>query len=189
MAMPLNEKVLPDDLTPTLLRSCLSYNPETGAFCWLVRASNGIWPGDEAGTIDGNGYRRISLLHTRYQAHRLAWFYTHGRWPVGILDHIDGAKSNNAINNLREATASQNQRNRPSRGWSYNKRDKRYVASIWIDGKSRHLGNFLTSAEAEAKYLEAHDAVAGSYSFTKRPNGGQTAGASHPSAILSPGAQ
>ena len=53
-------------------------------------------------------YQRITIGGYDYYAHRLAWFYVYGEWPVNELDHIDEDKENNAIDNLREATHAEN---------------------------------------------------------------------------------
>jgi hypothetical protein len=44
-------------------------------------------------------------------AHRLAWLLKTGSWPPRFIDQIDGNRSNNRWNNLREATKAENGRN------------------------------------------------------------------------------
>jgi hypothetical protein len=51
-----------------------------------------------------------------YYAHRLAWLWWFGEWPEGGLDHINRIRNDNRIDNLREATRSENQRNRRKEG-------------------------------------------------------------------------
>ena len=43
--------------------------------------------------------------------HRLVWAVYYGRWPVGQLDHINGDRLDNHIENLREVSHSENQLN------------------------------------------------------------------------------
>ena len=68
-------------------------------------------------------YLRLGILGKMYRQHRLAWLYVYGEFPNGHIDHIDHDTTNNAISNLRDVTASQNQRNASLRkdnksGWS-----------------------------------------------------------------------
>jgi hypothetical protein len=63
------------------------------------------------GTSNGFGYLRITVLGKSYYAHRLAWFYMNGEWPDQI-DHINGIKSDNRIENLRNVTVQQNNQNK-----------------------------------------------------------------------------
>lgn len=74
------------------------------------------------------------------------------------IDHIDGNKTNNAIHNLRLATASQNLMNTGLRsdnrsgvkGVSFVQRLQKYTASIRKNGKIVFLGNFARMEDAVA---------------------------------------
>jgi hypothetical protein len=52
----------------------------------------------------------------KYSAHRLAWFYVHGKWPQSGIDHRNGDIGDNRIENLREATQAQNCANKRGLG-------------------------------------------------------------------------
>src|SRR5260221_8009897 len=91
------------------LRTIIDYNPMTGMFCRKITRGNQI-AGSEVGCMH-LGYRRISIDRKHYEAHRLAWFMTYGRWPEKQIDHINGNRSDNRIANLREANKAQNNRN------------------------------------------------------------------------------
>lgn len=45
--------------------------------------------------------------------HRMAWFYVHGEWPKGQIDHINHDRKDNRIANLRVVDNTENHRNRP----------------------------------------------------------------------------
>lgn len=91
------------------LKESLSYDSTTGMFCWKV-SKRGISKGDVAGNFTGK-YVKICLDGVQYYAHRLAWAYVTGNEPTCEIDHIDGNRHNNRIDNLREATRQQNARN------------------------------------------------------------------------------
>jgi hypothetical protein len=72
------------------------------------------------------------------------------------IDHIDGCRINNCVNNLRVVTNQQNSMNRTTaKGYSWNKNSKKYKASIELNNKKIHLGYFKTEDEARAAYLAA----------------------------------
>jgi hypothetical protein len=97
-------------------------------------------------------------------AHRLAWFFVHGKWPESLIDHIDGCTSNNKIENLREVdnqTNLQNQRkpqasNKTSGvlGVSWSNHAKRWVACIKHNKKSIRIGAYKDIGEAEQAYIK-----------------------------------
>ncbi len=146
-------------LTQEELRKYLSYDESTGLFIRLV-ASQGVKVGDVAGAIVGRGYIRIQLNFERYYAHRLAWFYMYGEFPVGEVDHIDGDRKNNRISNLRVCLKNENLRNAKIRidnksgfrGVSWNKRKGRWSAQAAVDKKQYYLGYFTTPEAASAAY-------------------------------------
>jgi hypothetical protein len=146
------------------IREFLSYNPETGEFRWIKSSRANVHPGDLAGAINGHGYRYIQFRGHAYRAHRLAWWFVHGAWPPGDLDHKDLDRDNNAIGNLRPATDVQNnansslQRNNTSgfKGVSFDKQSGRWKAYIGGDGGQKNLGRFASLEEA----ANAYDAAA-----------------------------
>lgn len=94
-------------MTKSMINEFLKYDPETGSIIWVKERKN-IKIGDKAGWADSGGYNRISFFGKKYLAHRIAWYLYYKAWPTGIIDHINGIKTDNKINNLREVTYSQN---------------------------------------------------------------------------------
>jgi hypothetical protein len=145
------------------LRSRVSYDPATGNFVRMTR--KGLKRDDLlAGTITYAGYVSISFWGKKYQAHRLAWLFTYGNWPVDELDHINGNRSDNRIVNLREATSTENKRNRVAKvgssafkGVYWEKTKRKWVARIKIASRTRHIGCF-DKEEAAAKAYDAEAA-------------------------------
>lgn len=80
--------------------------------------------------------------------------------PSEHIDHIDGNGLDNRLSNLRIATASQNQANRPGqrgssifKGVHYRPSGKRpWYAAIRVDHELIHLGSFETEVDAAGAY-------------------------------------
>lgn len=99
-------------ITQALVIQRFDYSPETGEFRYRDNFSAKARKGKIAGNRPGNGpYLYIGIGYKRYAAHRLAWLYMTGAWPVGEIDHINGDTGDNRFANLRDATPSQNQYN------------------------------------------------------------------------------
>lgn len=81
-------------------------------FYWLVSTNNRAKIGSKAGCLHKNGYTRIRVNGNYFYAHRLVWFVTYGVFPNGVIDHVDGDKSNDRIENLRDATMRVNMQNK-----------------------------------------------------------------------------
>ena len=72
------------------------------------------------------------------------------------VDHINGIRHDNRLENLRLVNNQQNQWNRTKTKGDYlNKRDRKWSAQIAIDGKKIHIGYFDSEEEAHNSYLEA----------------------------------
>src|SRR5579859_3355628 len=99
-------------LNHAILVRILSYDPATGEFRWLETSNGEVKPGPVAGKSLKKGYRVITISGRAFYAHRLAWLYVTGKWPVALVDHRDGNPANNAWSNLRAATSAQNNANK-----------------------------------------------------------------------------
>lgn len=92
------------------LESVLSYDPTTGLFTWK-HDRGPRKAGSVAGRVDRNGYVVIKLDGESYLGHRLAHKITTGEDPKELIDHKNRSKADNAWENLRQATSSQNSKN------------------------------------------------------------------------------
>ena len=96
------------------------YDPHTGIVTHKVDTRMKT-AGNIAGKKGSDGYIRIYIGEENFLAHRLGWFLHYGKWPKE-LDHINGVRTDNRIENLRECLRSQNSGN--SAGWK--KENKKY---------------------------------------------------------------
>jgi hypothetical protein len=146
-------------ITQTELKKLLHYDPDTGLFTWLVNKRS-VKAEYLAGNVNHKGYIRIKVNQKEYLAHRLAWLYIYGVMPKHNIDHVNNIKNDNCIINLREATHSQNMINRPKtkrntsgyKGVGFNKRAKKFRATITINKHQIHLGYYATAEEASLIY-------------------------------------
>ncbi|WP_241622504.1 HNH endonuclease [Rosenbergiella australiborealis] len=138
------------------LKSILHYDPCTGLFTHKTQRG-GVKKGSLAGNKNKSNYVVIRINHKAYRAHRLAWLYTYGMWPTGMLDHINNDRSDNSIYNLREASNSENNQNKNLaknnlcgiKGVFWNKHKRRWEASCSLNGKRYVLGRFKNISDAE----------------------------------------
>jgi hypothetical protein len=150
-----------DWLTIDEARKRLAYNPETGSLTWKAcRDSTKI--GKEAKSLDVCGYVQVNIAGTVVKGHRLAWYIHNGQWPDGHIDHINGVRNDNRIENLRVVTNAINCQNKrkalPSSKTGFLgvvKVYKRYHANIHFNRKKRYIGSFGTPEEAHAAYVIA----------------------------------
>ena len=98
--------------TPATLRKLLSYDPDTGLMTWKRRPLeafatepagktwNTHFSGKPAFTsIHDRGYMQGYIHDKIYYAHRVAYAIYHGSWPVMGVDHVNGVRSDNRIEN------------------------------------------------------------------------------------------
>jgi hypothetical protein len=137
----------------------LSYDPTTGALKW--RQARGPVPaGSEVKSLDSHGYIRVQIDGERYQGHLVAWLLHHGEWPIDEIDHRNGVRSDNRIDNLREATRRLNSLNQAPRignssvfkGVYMQQETGKWMSRFCADGRRRYLGLFDSEIEAAKMY-------------------------------------
>ncbi len=173
------EKKVANELpTQQYLQECFEYNKDIGAIIWKERplehfdsqrAMNISNTRHKNKVIDtySHGYIIIDLDGKRYGAHRIIWKWYYGTEPKETIDHINGIKDDNRIENLREATHLENSQNVVNLkknnksgyvGVCWHEKAGKWRATFSYEGKTMHLGLFDTAYEAhlvrEAKAKE-----------------------------------
>lgn len=156
-------------LSSEQLKALISYDEKSGVFTWLPRPNNSrankIFNSRSSGKVAGvkcpRGYVYIKTRpHGLFSASRLAWLYVNGEWPSNEIDHINGRTDDNRIENLRNATRSQNGANRGkhknnSTGFKgVTKKKNKWTACVAINKKRFRLGSFDTPEAAYEAYLQ-----------------------------------
>lgn len=138
---------LPCGFTHAFLSERFGYDEDFGMLYRKITVSHNGKAGKYVGTTDGKGYLHVNILNKFVRVHRII-FFLHTRQAPPEVDHIDGCRQNNLIENLRGATRQQNAGNARLnannttgyKGVSRNARTGYYHAQLKIDGKQTYLG-------------------------------------------------
>ena len=91
--------------------SCLTWDTTIRVGFNLNRAS--VVPGQYVTSVNcATGYYQVRFKRVSYRAHRVVFALVNGTCPDGLIDHIDGNKLNNQIDNLRVVDTSLSNKNR-----------------------------------------------------------------------------
>lgn len=130
---------------------------------------NERFSGKEAGGINDDGYWKIKLDGKWLRRHRIVWVMHKGDSGDKQIDHINGNRLDDRIQNLRKATAQQNafnrknQSNNPTgvKGVTFKK--GLFQASVVIGRKPRVAGVFQTIEEAESAAKKLREQLHGDF--------------------------
>lgn len=148
------------------LKQLVSYDPVSGLITQKERTESDIarpsrlksWNTRYAGKVcscvsKSNGYVVIRLDGNLYLAHRLAFLYVYGSMPEQV-DHVNGIKTDNRIDNLRQSNSSHNStnlkilKNNTSGYHGIYKNKTSYYVQVWKSGKCINGGSFKSKEDA-----------------------------------------
>lgn len=149
------------------LRELFDYSD--GDLIWKVSRRR-VKPGRVAGCLDRNGYLQVRIDGKAYLAHRLVYLMHNGLLPK-YIDHIDGDRSNNRIENLRPCELKQNALNakvcRSSKSGIKNvvwhSRDMKWQVAVSVHGKQKNFGYYDDVELAELVAIEARNKYHGNF--------------------------
>jgi len=143
-----------------------AFEYKNGEIYWKTKISRIVKVGKKAGSFDAKGYKEVGIQGKSYKVHRVIFMMFNGYLPKE-LDHIDGNRSNNCIENLRDATSSQNNYNQKLKsnntsgykGVSWCKYKEKWTVRVTTNKKVKQVGYFddlelasLVAIEARNKY-------------------------------------
>jgi hypothetical protein len=163
-------------LTQEIAKEFWDYDPETGIFIWKFRdrkwfvtegsfkSVNTRLAGKRAFyTVDGKGYYHQNLYYKFYRAHRVAWLWIYGEWPLFHIEHDNRNRQDNRIVNLLDKTNQQNSMNSKlystnTSGYSgvyFNRKILKWCSKIKYKGEEIWLGYFDKIEDAAKARKEA----------------------------------
>jgi hypothetical protein len=118
----------------------------------------------------GQRYLRIFIDGKPRPLHRIIFMLCNGYIPK-IIDHIDGDKFNNKIENLREVSQQENCLNRkhhknsksPYKNVMWNESAKKWSVMMQVNGKRKYFGVFKDIELAELVAIEARNKYHGQF--------------------------
>lgn len=147
-----------NSINAQMLRDRFSYDPETGRM-------SSVRTGRVYRSQLKDGGKIVVFKKKMLYAYRVAFVLMTGEWPKGVVDHINGDRSDDRWSNLRDVTHqlnSQNLTRAPCHSKSgflgvtrRNRDNKPFDAAIKVEGKYKFLGSFDTAEEAHQAYLQA----------------------------------
>jgi len=153
------------EISQEILKQMFDYREDGN----LIR--NGLVVGSKPKVVTRNRrYATTKIKGQHFCVHKLIYMYHHGVFPKQV-DHINRNTLDNRIENLRLATNEQNMSNRGLfktnksgyAGVCWHKIKQKWGVNIGINGKIKHLGDFVDLDLAGLVSIEARDLYHGKY--------------------------
>ena len=151
-------RVLVTMITATDVDMVFIYTPTGG----LIRRST-----NKRGYLRPDGYVYSRLRGRQYPEHRLVFLLHQGFLPYQV-DHINGKRDDNRIENLRSASHAQNCMNRKpmcasKKGCYWQPKRNKWIAQIGFGGKRITIGYFSSLDEAAEAYAKKSKELHGEF--------------------------
>jgi hypothetical protein len=149
-----------------IIKQSVTY--DNGNLIWIGEDSRKRKKGKSLGTKGNHGYLTCAINKKLYLNHRVIFAIHHGNFPNRgmTVDHIDGNKLNNKIENLRLATYSQNLSNKTShnntsgaKGVVWNPANQNWRVRINYKKKAYEIGSFLLFDKAVNACITARNQI------------------------------
>jgi hypothetical protein len=149
------------------------FSYSNGELFWKVKPCAWINIGNKVGSLTEHGYLETKINKKVYRLHRVIFLMHHGYLPK-LVDHINGNKQDNRIENLRPANKSQNSSNAKIhsrntsgiRGVSFSKKTNKWVVQVVKNAKNIYCGSYIDLELAELVSIEARNKYHGEYART-----------------------
>ena len=127
-----------------------------GCLYWKKHRKNWVKVGQAAGLKTPKRYVDVRVDSKMMRAHRIIFAMHNGYFPE-MVDHINGIKTDNRIENLRACTRSQNAQNKTKTKETRNTfvKDGRYGVALMVNKKQIHIGYFDSQEEANVAAKKA----------------------------------
>jgi hypothetical protein len=154
------------------IKENMEYDRFSGTLRWKGKGGFNRDSSKPIGSLNGRGYLQVGTPYKNLRVHQICWYLFYGEWPTGIIDHINGDRTDNRPENLREATLSQNAGNsKPHKdgsskykGVGWDKNSKGWAARC----KHKWLGRFECEHEAGLAYNYAAEKAFGPFANFNR---------------------
>jgi hypothetical protein len=148
-----------------------SFSYDNGNLIWIGKPSKRK-KGQILGTLGNHGYLVTYFDGKLELVHRIIFALHYGYFPKkpNLVDHKDGNRLNNKIENLRESTYSQNLCNKVTynntssfKGVYWNELNKNWRVRISVNKKAYNIGSFGDFEEAKIACIDARKKLHGEY--------------------------
>lgn len=160
--------------TQAEVAECFEYRDGTLYWRKVAHPNKQYLLGQEVGSLHKTGYRHVTWRGRIWKVHRLVYLLHHGVLPKEI-DHINGCRADNRLENLRAVTRSQNQFNKAAqrnasgcRGVTWHAKTKKWCVRVMMHAKTYCFGYYDNLELADLVAQEARAKLYGQYAFDCR---------------------